>query len=273
MENASRALEIAAGVLLAVLILSLIVYFFSKIGEWPEQQDDMMSSEQLAKFNQEYEVYEKKMMYGVDVISCFNKAQSNNEKYVEGEGFLTGSTSHRNDVRVDVYVRIAEPLDEVMEIYYLDEVTNREKQRFNDNADSWTGVPNDDNFRTLVILGNDVGNKLNPATMYTAFTRTTALITTSNNLETAGRHLLPDGGTSEYNGHMYYSLDDQEIRSLLEFSAGNPKMVITNTNNATLRSWSKAVWTTALYSFKTKRFRCDGIEYNASRKNKWTLFF
>ena len=55
MENAAKALEIAAGVLLAVIIMSLIVYFFSKIGIWPQQQEEMESGEQLAKFNSEYE--------------------------------------------------------------------------------------------------------------------------------------------------------------------------------------------------------------------------
>ena len=80
MENAAKALGIAAGVLLAVILMSLIAYFFSNLSEWPQQQDDMESAEQLAKFNKEYEVYEKSQMYGVDVISCLNKAKSNNEK-------------------------------------------------------------------------------------------------------------------------------------------------------------------------------------------------
>ena len=74
MENAARALEIAAGVLIGVLLMALIVYFFKSIGEWPQQEDDTASVEQVAKFNLEYEVYNKKGMYGVDVISCLNKA-------------------------------------------------------------------------------------------------------------------------------------------------------------------------------------------------------
>ena len=82
MENVSKALEIAAGVLLAVMIMSLISYFFSRIGIWPQEQDKMESAEQLAKFNTEYTVYEKKAMYGVDVISCLNKAKYLLHKYI-----------------------------------------------------------------------------------------------------------------------------------------------------------------------------------------------
>ena len=53
MDNATKALEIAAGVLLGVLIMSLIAYFFTEISEWPEQEDSMETAEQLAKFNLE----------------------------------------------------------------------------------------------------------------------------------------------------------------------------------------------------------------------------
>ena len=83
MENASKALTIAASTLLGVMILVVIVYFFNNISAWPKQQDDMETAEQIAKFNKEYEVYDKKMMYGVDVIYCLNKDKSNYEKYVE----------------------------------------------------------------------------------------------------------------------------------------------------------------------------------------------
>ena len=91
MENAAKALEIAAGALTAILIMSLIAYFFSTARLSPLEEDSRDVAEQLAKFNLEYEVYDKKAMYGADVISCLTKAQSNNEKYVEGQKYLTGS--------------------------------------------------------------------------------------------------------------------------------------------------------------------------------------
>ena len=107
MENAARALEIAAGVLIGVLLMALIVYFFKTMGEWPQQQDDMMSSEQTSKFNLEYEVYGKKGMYGVDVISCLNKAKDNNDKYLDESklGFLA-SGSYPEEFVINVFVHM-----------------------------------------------------------------------------------------------------------------------------------------------------------------------
>ena len=123
MENAAKALEIAAGVLLAVIIMSLIAYFFTQLGVWPQEQEKVESAEQLARFNKEYTVYEKSAMYGVDVISCLNKAKSNNEKYAEGGSFFTGAKyeekGEKNNYYIDVYVNINSPLKESLEIYYM----------------------------------------------------------------------------------------------------------------------------------------------------------
>ena len=78
MENATEALYIAAGTLLGVMIISIVVFFFRRVGSLQEQQDRMMTADQLAEWNNMYLAYNKKIMYGTDLISVLNKAQSNN---------------------------------------------------------------------------------------------------------------------------------------------------------------------------------------------------
>ena len=73
----SKALLIAAGIFFAMLILTMIMYMSGKITEIGEVQESKRAAEQLAAFNAEYEAYQKSGMYGVDVISCLNKAKSN----------------------------------------------------------------------------------------------------------------------------------------------------------------------------------------------------
>ena len=123
MENAAKALEIAAGVLLAILIMSLISLFFSNLGIWPEEEDSRETAEQLAKFNLEYEVYDKKGMYGTDVISCLTKAKSNNEKYALGGKYLSGS-KYGEQYWINVYVRLNDDLEELVTVYYYDPLTS-----------------------------------------------------------------------------------------------------------------------------------------------------
>ena len=37
--------------------------------------------------------------------------------------------------------------------------------------------------------------------------------------------------------------------------------------------WNTVVWTTALYNFKTKRFQCDYLEYNAENGRVSKIYF
>ena len=81
MENISKALIIAGGVLLGIIIVSIFMVMFTRMSNMQLEQDEMIKVEQLAAFNAEYEAYNKKVMYGVDVITLINKAKRNNEKY------------------------------------------------------------------------------------------------------------------------------------------------------------------------------------------------
>lgn len=74
MENASKALVIAGGILLAIITLSLIVYMATATQRMGEAQDAKTLAEQIAAFNMEYEAYNKSRMYGTEVITVVNKA-------------------------------------------------------------------------------------------------------------------------------------------------------------------------------------------------------
>ena len=78
MENASKALLIAGGILLAILILSALVFMFSSVRNFSESQEEKTLAEQTARFNAEYDVYNKSVMYGTDVISVINKGIDHN---------------------------------------------------------------------------------------------------------------------------------------------------------------------------------------------------
>ena len=259
MENAAKALEIVAGVLLAVIIMSLIAYFFTQLGVWPQEQEKVESAEQLARFNKEYTVYEKSAMYGVDVISCLNKAKSNNEKYAEGGSFFTGAKyeekGEKNNYYIDVYVNINSPLKESLEIYYMNK-DNKRVQKFSEDKDT-------------DITMKDAGFVFSG---YTAFSETTKLNPANQSLE-GSDYMQANGGSpakgnaatdTNCNGKNYYSLrsDDRLLYTILSYSGDNMKQIVTNSTGENLDVWLQAVWSTALYDFKTKKFKCDHIEYN-----------
>lgn len=81
MENASKALMIAGGVLIAVLIISLLVFMFTSMSNIFKSEDEIKQIEELDAYNNQYESYNKKLLRGSDIISLMNKAISDNKKY------------------------------------------------------------------------------------------------------------------------------------------------------------------------------------------------
>lgn len=78
MENASKALLIVGGILIGVLLLSLLVYLFHVMGAFSSSVDQNIEMKNLAEFNQQFEVYQTKIMTAQDVISIGNLARNYN---------------------------------------------------------------------------------------------------------------------------------------------------------------------------------------------------
>lgn len=86
MENAAKALTIAGGVLIAIIVVSTLWYSFQQWGILPQAKADNEKISQEVEFNKEFESYNKQNLYGTDVITVINKAMANNEKYgIEGD--------------------------------------------------------------------------------------------------------------------------------------------------------------------------------------------
>ncbi len=286
MENTAKALYIAGGVLLAVIIMSLIAYFFSSISSWPQQQDDTLSTEQLAKFNAEYEVYDKSAMYGTDVISCLNKVRSNNEKYVDESGtdeldsskkrgwFITGN-KYGKEYEINAYVKIEEKigkkgLQESLDVYFINESNNYKEELRNTNTSNKLEIVN------IEQINNAQSGNRQEGVTYTEYTKDSELVTSSNYLEDNNKYIVADGGSVEYNGKKYYPLygdNNYVLMNLIRLSNLDMKVVKKNPNKSEGKIWSKVVWTTALYDFKTRRFTCDGILYNDQTGRVNAIYF
>ena len=81
MENASKALLIAGGVLIAILIISLLILMLNQIGDYQKSKTSSIKDSQLAAFNSEFEKYtDDNMIDGTDIISLANKVIDYNKK-------------------------------------------------------------------------------------------------------------------------------------------------------------------------------------------------
>lgn len=81
MENASKALLIAAGVLITMLIVMLLLFFKGKISEFYNEQDKIDDIENVAQFNKQFTNYERKKVYGYELISLANMVEDYNTRH------------------------------------------------------------------------------------------------------------------------------------------------------------------------------------------------
>ena len=81
MENASKALLIAGGVFIALMIIGALLLMYNQISAY--QQGEVVSQKdvQIANFNQSFAKYaDEKTLKGTDIISLANKVVDNNKK-------------------------------------------------------------------------------------------------------------------------------------------------------------------------------------------------
>lgn len=84
MENASKALIMAGGVLIGILLLSLAVYLFIDFGTTSADINDKNAQQQIVEFNSKFTSYENKNDLTIyDVLTVVGYAKENN-KYYEG---------------------------------------------------------------------------------------------------------------------------------------------------------------------------------------------
>lgn len=84
MENASRALTMAAGVLIGVLIISLAVYLFVDFGTTSAEINKQNEKQKIVQFNSKFTSYEDtegRTWTIYDIITIAKYAKENNEYY------------------------------------------------------------------------------------------------------------------------------------------------------------------------------------------------
>ena len=103
MENASRALMMAAGVLIGLMILSLAVYLITSFGAASAEAHRTNEQNRINEFNTQFTQYEGRQDITIhDIVTVVNLARSNNETYD-----LDSQTSDNSNYYITVNAKIA----------------------------------------------------------------------------------------------------------------------------------------------------------------------
>lgn len=80
MENASKALIIAAGVLMALVIIGALVLMFNNLSNYQKVDTQVTREAQIVEFNNQYETYNRKNVRGSDLYSLLNRVVDYNRR-------------------------------------------------------------------------------------------------------------------------------------------------------------------------------------------------
>jgi len=114
MENASKAILIAGGVLLMIMALSFAMYLFRDIGESTSEYYEQLEQSDIDQFNQKFTKYEGKNDLTIqDVVSIANLAKDNNqaEKMPVEVKVILGTNELQNKSENDLNSLLAENAD------------------------------------------------------------------------------------------------------------------------------------------------------------------
>jgi len=284
MENTSYALHIAAGLMIAIMVIGLILYVYRAMSTEQKSEDDVWATKTKAEFNEAFLAYDKPLMYGTDVLSCLNKAQSNNQRYVYNNYYGTDQSSveAREEHLINVEVILHSDVQETITVYYRDgqgklvAYTNGE---FSETIPNLFSSDNKTKYFKLepikyyyfdskqeVVKANTSNYK---AIMWGSNSNITSLKT-----QTVKTNLK---GSTE--GNKYYLYNENSNNKLNQLSALLSTVTTVeqtiehfdniNDYNDELKSndyksiWYSATWRSAVYDFKTKKFQCNSVSYNS----------
>lgn len=83
MENATKALLMAGGILIAIIMITLLIRTYGNIGAFQKQQLTAEEAKQIEEYNKDYTKYDGQYVYGTEVITVINRAT--NEKPKSGQ--------------------------------------------------------------------------------------------------------------------------------------------------------------------------------------------
>ena len=146
MENATKALIIAGGMLIAMLITGLLVWGFGQIRSVQQEQIDQNVIQEITDFNERFEAYNRTTVRGYQMISLANLVYDTNARYTDEDGY--------NPVTIMVDGLSAEDAtDEDLVTYiqtYYDVMTSDQKNALKQLVFECTGVDYDtQNSRVL----------------------------------------------------------------------------------------------------------------------------
>lgn len=114
MENASKALIMAGGILFSIIIISLLVLFSGNIRKLKQDEYESKATLQATEFNKQFTAYERKI-YGSELFSIANKVENYNQKFSnikDADKYQEDYVDSNGYRKVEFYVKFNKDIDD-----------------------------------------------------------------------------------------------------------------------------------------------------------------
>ena len=274
MENAAYAFKMAAGVLLAVLLVTIMTYVLNTYRDTQKTILDAKVTESIAQYNEQFRAYEKAQMYGTDVLSCLNLAYSMNvENRVWDTSGISGTSRiiSNNDSGIDeraitVIVRMKQdkPLQSTIKLYgYTNGV-----------GETPVGIGKGSKIESKKTIEDILGKNTNETEV---FKRSFKDIALNTRLSAIGGNETTSSGITELkigpvNGGKFTEKDHKNMVEQIKMV----NLSKVNRRNSEFdyakNNWIRFEWKTVADDLKTRHFKWvkeeSGVENDTGRINK-----
>ena len=274
MENAAYAFKMAAGVLLAVLLVTIMTYVLNTYRDTQKTILDAKVTESIEQYNEQFRAYEKAQMYGTDVLSCLNLAYSMNvENRVWDTSGISGTSRiiSNNDSGIDeraitVIVRMKQdkPLQSTIKLYgYTNGV-----------GETPVGIGKGSQIQSEKTIEDILGKNTNETEV---FKRSFKNIALSTNLSAIGGNETTSSGITELrigpvNGGKFTEKDHKNMVEQIKMVNLSKVNRRNSEFDYTKNNWIRFEWKTVADDLKTRHFKWvkeeSGVENDTGRINK-----
>lgn len=165
MENASKALMMAGTVLIALMVISALVFMYRDLTSEKRQESENQKVEETAEFNKSFESYEKDLK-GTQMFSIANKIIDYNEKYAGKDGYeeitLTVHTD-RGNKNAQYYADLQANVDKMINEKYKSSSNLEALYEARNNETSTDEKTRTQAEQTIKELQKELGDKYNAA--------------------------------------------------------------------------------------------------------------
>lgn len=162
MENATRALTMAASVLIALVIIGAVLLVFNNLSSYQNLNDQTRKDSQVVEFNNQFETYNRTDVRGSDICSLINRVLDYNER--QSSAGITGSDIGYKPITLTIDLR-----------GYINNFTSPDNTRYLITETSYTITGKVDEFESVMEQAKDIEDEYGQSNLTSLVTAITSI--------------------------------------------------------------------------------------------------